>query len=388
MCIALTSDDKGALYQNCTIFDKSDIYGGPICGDNGVTYSNSFYLDCKNHHNRETVATLHSGPCLETEKYCNVDLYYDPVCGSDHKIYTNMQSLFCVRQKQSRVDLTAVPMTDCPQNDSCYRGGTEHYGINPICANNGHTYQNAAQLKCLQRYNSGLQIIHDGGCRVEFVHQLYGTAVCRIAKTRYEWNPVCASDGITYPNPFVFLCYRPKLNVIFNGECDTHSYKSCIEAHTNATILPNGEYANDAFTADDEVCGNDGSTYQSIHHLQCHTRLDKYVFLKHHGSCSGPDDHPCGSVPEEEHRQPVCGTDGRSYVSPEALWCAKLRSPKKGKICKPCAARTTISARSGVAINDENRFSHEALTHSPGNRAALFSCVYMEYGEWVEEDCA
>ena len=68
------------------------------------------------------------------------------------------------------------------------------------------------------------------------------------------------------------------LNVIFNGECDTHSYKSCIEAHTNTTVLPNGEYANDAFTADDEVCGNDGSTYQSIHHLQCHTRLDKCEF--------------------------------------------------------------------------------------------------------------
>jgi len=55
------------------------------------------------------------------------------------------------------------------------------------------------------------------------------------------------------------------------------------------------------------------------------------VFLKHHGSCSGPDDHPCGSVPEEEHRQPVCGTDGKSYVSPEALWCAKLRSPEKSE---------------------------------------------------------
>lgn len=58
------------------------------------------------------------------------------------------------------------------------------------------------------------------------------------------------------------------------------------------------------------------------------------VFLKHHGPCSGPDDHPCGSVPEEEHRQPVCGTDGRSYVSPEALWCAKLRSSQTGEICK------------------------------------------------------
>ncbi|XP_011634008.1 serine protease inhibitor dipetalogastin-like [Pogonomyrmex barbatus] len=272
MGFALTLD-KVALYENCTVFDKSDIYGGPVCGDNGVTYANSLYLDCKNHYTRDTVATLHSGPCLENEEYCSINLYYEPVCGSDRKIYTNMQSLLCVRRKQSK-DLTAVPMKDCQQNDYCYRSGTEHYGVNPVCANNGLTYQNAAQLKCLQRHN-------------------------------------------------------PDLNVISNGECDTHSHESCIEAHTNTTVLPNGEYANDAFTADDEVCGNDGRTYQSIHHLQCHTRHDKYLFLKHDGPCSGPDDHPCGSVPEEEHRQPVCGIDGRSYVSPEALWCAKLRSPEK-----------------------------------------------------------
>lgn len=69
------------------------------------------------------------------------------------------------------------------------------------------------------------------------------------------------------------------------------------------------------------------------------------VFLKHHGSCSGPDDHPCGSVPEEEHRQPVCGTDGKSYVSPEALWCAKLRSSQTGEICKSYC----------ISINDKSQ---------------------------------
>lgn len=74
----------------------------------------------------------------------------------------------------------------------------------------------------------------------------------------------------------IFLVfYNSDLKVISNGECDTHSHDSCVEAHTNTTILPNGEYVNEAFTADDEVCGNDGRTYQSIHHLQCQTRHDK-----------------------------------------------------------------------------------------------------------------
>lgn len=52
--LALTLNDKMALYQNCTIFDKPDIYGGPVCGDNGVTYANSLYLDCKNYHSPKT----------------------------------------------------------------------------------------------------------------------------------------------------------------------------------------------------------------------------------------------------------------------------------------------------------------------------------------------
>lgn len=51
--LALTLDDRMALYQNCTIFDNPNMYGGPVCGNNGVTYANSFYLDCKNHQSRE-----------------------------------------------------------------------------------------------------------------------------------------------------------------------------------------------------------------------------------------------------------------------------------------------------------------------------------------------
>lgn len=78
------------------------------------------------------------------------------------------------------------------------------------------------------------------------------------------------------------------------------------------------------------------------------------LFLKHHGPCSGPDDHPCGSIPEEDHRQPVCGTNGKSYISPEALWCAKLRSPAEGETCKSAYLQIlqTISySRSATAFS-------------------------------------
>lgn len=52
--MVVTLKDKVALYQNCTIFDNPELYGGPICDDNRVTYVNSLYLDCKNYHSRDT----------------------------------------------------------------------------------------------------------------------------------------------------------------------------------------------------------------------------------------------------------------------------------------------------------------------------------------------
>lgn len=74
MCIkagfGLSLKDKVVLYQNCTIFDNPDIYGGPICGDNGVTYANSLYLDCKNHHSHDTgKLILYSARKLATTRH-------------------------------------------------------------------------------------------------------------------------------------------------------------------------------------------------------------------------------------------------------------------------------------------------------------------------------
>ncbi|KAG7212272.1 hypothetical protein KM043_012600 [Ampulex compressa] len=328
--LALSWQDKVTFYDDCRIFNDSRVYGGPVCGSDSVTYANSLYLDCINHHTFRSVATVHPGTCLLAEKYCEMNLRYEPVCGSDNSTYTNLESLLCVRHKYLR-DVTLAFRGPCETNDDCFRHGTETYGINPVCCNNGFTYQNAGQVKCLQRYNDALKILHDGGCSVKYVYALYGTSgkVCEIAESRYEWNPVCSSDEVTYPNPFVFLCYHSDVRLSSQGECKTRTQISCSNVDEIGFVSENGRYVNKTFTSDDEVCGSDGRTYASIHHLQCHTRQDKYLFLKHEAACSGPDDNPCGSIPEEDNRLPVCASDGLSYVSPEALWCSSLQRPGK-----------------------------------------------------------
>ncbi|CAK9817960.1 Serine protease inhibitor dipetalogastin (Fragment) [Anthophora plagiata] len=321
---AIIPVDKAIFYQNCEIFNNAELYNGPICGSNGVTYSNGLYLDCVNYQTFKNVAFVHSGPCLPVDDYCKPNLFYRPVCGSDGETYTNVESLLCDNYNRSR-NVTIVSEGTCDDFDYCYRHGTTHYGINLVCGNNGFTYQNAAQVKCLQRRNHELKIIHDGGCTVRDVYAIYGTTlkVCEIAKERYEWNPVCASDGVTYANPFEFLCYEADLKqLVSDDECGTSTHNSCV-------LLTSSGITNRTFTSKDEVCGNDGVTYQSIHHLQCYSSQNKYLFQRHSGPCSGPDDNPCGSIPEEELRLPVCGSDNTSYVSPEALWCAKFRFPEK-----------------------------------------------------------
>ncbi|XP_076397751.1 serine protease inhibitor dipetalogastin-like [Megachile rotundata] len=318
--------DKMIFYQDCEIFQKPDLYGGQICGSDGNTYANSVYLDCVNYRTFRNVATMHSGPCMHADEYCKANLYYKPVCGSDGNTYTNLESLLCVNYKRSQ-NVTVSSENACENLDHCYRHGMAFYGNNPVCGSNGLTYQNAAQLKCLQRHNSDLRILHDGGCTTWDVYKVYGNSdkVCEIAKTRYEWNPVCASDGQTYSNPFEFLCYIADMKrLVSDDECGTRTQQSCAQLELDTT-----SENSTAFTPEDEVCGSDGVTYQSTHHLQCYTRRNKYLVERHSGPCSGPDDNPCGSIPEENLRFPVCGSDNYSYVSPEALWCAQLRFPEK-----------------------------------------------------------
>lgn len=33
--------------------------------------------------------------------------------------------------------------------------------------------------------------------------------VCELARSFYEYNPVCGDDDVTYLNPYILLCFRP-----------------------------------------------------------------------------------------------------------------------------------------------------------------------------------
>ncbi|XP_043602521.1 serine protease inhibitor dipetalogastin-like isoform X2 [Bombus pyrosoma] len=212
--------DKRIFYQNCEIFNNVDLYDGPVCGSDGITYANGLYLDCVN--------------------------------------YQTFQN-----------DITVALSGPCKVMDRCYSYKTLSYGSNPVCANNGLTYGNEAQVNCLRQINVDLKILHNGSCTVREVYDIYDSVekICDIANSRFEWNPVCASDGVTYHNPFKFLCYKARdlKTLLSDNECQKNTQLSCAHLKSSAKT----------FGAKDEVCGNDGVTYKSIHHLQCHNNQNK-----------------------------------------------------------------------------------------------------------------
>lgn len=64
--------------------------------------------------------------------------------------------------------------------------------------------------------------------------------------------------------PFL-ICFSDLKTLVSDNECEKNTQFSCAHLKSSAKT----------FSAKDEVCGNDGVTYQSIHHLQCHNDQNK-----------------------------------------------------------------------------------------------------------------
>jgi Kazal-type serine protease inhibitor domain len=98
----------------------------------------------------------------------------------------------------------------CKRNQAtnpCHQGSV----YNPACASNGRTYASAQHVRCLKAANPALEVLHDGACTVQEVEKIVGLDdVCRMAMHRYEWNPICGADNVTYTNAYTFLCAAKK----------------------------------------------------------------------------------------------------------------------------------------------------------------------------------
>ncbi|KAK0167168.1 hypothetical protein PV327_004601 [Microctonus hyperodae] len=269
-----------------------------VCGTDGTTYSNKLHLHCLNRHYGKDVAIAHLGCCLPGEKnfqYNHEFFIYSPICTPNGRTWSNIHALRCYN-RINNIRNERYLMGSC-HNDSdeisCTQNVLRQGGFNPVCASNGLTYQNIAEVKCLKKYNPELRVLYDGKCRIFTAARKVQSDidetkafrpenikyVCQVSKILFDPNPICGTDNITYENPFKFFCKiwnTEKVKVAFQGVCDSDAHKECLLA-------------------------------------DLHLRFSR--------ACRGPADNPCGLVACEGSKFPVCASDNKTYISIEAMWC-------------------------------------------------------------------
>lgn len=245
----------------------------------------------------------------------------------------------------------------------------------PICANNGYTYGHIHQVRCLRDFQpgnstnglflfkfflwqivlSGIKVLHEGGCSVHEVYRALGRnpheKACAERRRTFEINPICTVQNKSFSNPFMTICQtsRPTREKI-GGTCGSPIQKSCEFAHRIQQSLMSAPASERTRFI---VCGSDLRTYRSEHHLECSRRYNQckmksekknkstnkslqlnFVFhfsdlyLTHHGRCENFNNICPEKLKYVNVATPVCGSDKHSYISFDALICARYRMNK------------------------------------------------------------
>ncbi|XP_031787785.1 agrin-like isoform X1 [Nasonia vitripennis] len=352
----------------------------PVCGSDRETYPNEQQLDCAISCKNKNLYKIHDGPCNEAAKPekpstppqcgCPISYEYGLLCGSDGEDYPNQSSLRC----HNRCNATNVYKVhdgpcqyptkpgDPPISKRCTCVHT--FDHTPLCASDRKTYGNPSQMNCANScYKQNVFKLYDGPCNNEaisvvarskrnpqFNNALQSSMNNRVSgctcfvKTNYE--PVCGTDGKTYPNLSRLSCnwcYRRYIYVDHYGACRD---KASAAASKICRCVVVNEYS--------PVCGSDGETYPNYHQLNCANSCNnKNVQKMHDGPCNKvtkpetPSTTTDASTENSEVSQctitqdydPICGSDGKDYSNPSFLACHNIYN-KKNKVQKvhdgPC----------------------------------------------------
>merc|ERR1711962_718912 len=166
----------------------------------------------------ETTQASLKPPALDCPDVCIQ--VFDPMCGTDGVTYSNACFLG-IAACRGKPDLKVAFKGRCQyyrnKERDCPKYCTEE--LDPVCGSNGITYPNACSLKvAVCESNPDLTVAHKGWCGQMKDCPKYCTQ---------EFDPVCGSDGITYPNPCslkVAVCEtNPNLSVAYKGWCGQNS---------------------------------------------------------------------------------------------------------------------------------------------------------------------
>ncbi|XP_053893689.1 ovomucoid-like isoform X2 [Malaclemys terrapin pileata] len=159
----------------------SSIYR-PVCGTNGVTYRNRCHLCRAKWETGGTLSLRHEGACIiqidcsiyqqtKDPRKISCTRIYKPVCGTDGVTYSNECRLCEKILRGSNVRL--AHQGQCKVKDDCGQYQKQQQGkhiscptiYRPVCGTNGITYSNKCNL-CAARWKTGVNIgiRHEGRC--------------------------------------------------------------------------------------------------------------------------------------------------------------------------------------------------------------------------------
>ncbi|CAG2059834.1 unnamed protein product, partial [Timema podura] len=323
------------------ICDGSVQDGGEVCGSNSITYSSLNQILCIRKHN-PYLFILHDGACTledikfskEKAKICyfadNVPMHL-PVCGTDNVTYSNPFIMRCAALRghiSEDVDIIHAGSCDTDQEktpikEDCDKITSKMALIDEplFCASDGRSYYSTRHYNCAVNKNSDWFDY--------YITQWHAT--CQsidVIVTDYitQWHAPCQSIDVIVTD-YITQWHAPCQSIdVIVTDYITQWHATCQSIDVIVT------------------------DYITQWHAPCQS-IDVIVtdyITQWHAPCQSID-APCERLRSSQEgllSQPLCASDGSSYVNSLALMCAITSQPDLTKrhkgACLPVVAPATI----------------------------------------------
>ncbi|KAK8723647.1 hypothetical protein OTU49_011477 [Cherax quadricarinatus] len=379
----------------------------PVCGSNGVTYSNKCLLEVADCKNKETggrgINILYEARC---EEQIPVDPPSPPVPVAPSPSLVEPQPVDLGPAEESNGDDLPLDVVDVREESPCSDTCTQVSA--PVCGSNGRIYNNICRLNlanCWDKRQGGVGIVEQ---RADFCEQATGldlqpsghqvpsvplvdtpvTASSCPEHCGRIYTPLCGSDGLTYNNPCLLEIANCKnkeaggigVVSVAEGPCGAPDVSGSEQPSVAAPVSSCKEQCTKIYIP---VCGSDGVTYNNPCILKAEDckRKEKGgsgLSIAYEGRCERPTvpgQKPSGhesevpsvplvdttvtpttasSCPEQCVRvyTPVCGSDGLTYNNPCLLEIANCKNKEAGGSGVVLVSEGACGDPSGLVVVD------------------------------------